>query len=47
VVSHLAFSLLSHHACVASNSVHSPESLHKMDVMFTQIDKINRCLPAV
>ena len=45
VVTHSAISFLSHRVCVASNSVNSPESLHKKDLMFTQIDKINGCLP--
>ena len=45
VVTHSAISFFSHHVCVASNSVHSSETLHKKDLMFTQIDKINGCLP--
>ena len=45
MVSHHAFSFLSHHVYVASNSVHSSETLHKKGLMFTQIDKINGCLP--
>ena len=45
MVTHLVFSYLSHRVYGAGNSVHSPESSHKKDLIFTNIVNINVCLP--
>ena len=42
---HLVFSFFSHGVYGAGNSVHSPESRHTKDLMFTCIGSINGYLP--
>jgi len=47
MVTHLVFSFLSHCVYGACNSVHSPESRLTKDLMFTNIENIDVCLPVV
>ena len=45
VITHLVIIFLSHRVYGTGNSVHSPESHQNKDIMFTNTDNLNWCLP--